>query len=120
MTDPTLPTIAYKIETRSAWEAAMAAGVYGGSALDRADGFIHLSAAAQVRRTAELYFTGQPDLILATVDLAALGAAVVWEPSRAGDLFPHIYGPLPASAVIETVPLVPGADGVFVFAETIP
>ena len=34
-----------------------------------------------------------------SVDLARLGETVVWEPSRGGQLFPHIYGDLPASAV---------------------
>lgn len=115
-----LPSTAFKIETARAWAAALQAGAYHGSALDRSDGFIHLSAAAQVRRTAELYFAGQPDLILARIDLAALGSSVVWEASRGGDLFPHIYGPLPAAAVLETLPLTGPGGGGFVFPPDVP
>jgi uncharacterized protein (DUF952 family) len=118
--DTELPGTAWKIESRAVWEAAMQAGVYKGSALDRKDGFIHLSAPAQTQRTAELYFTGQADLVMAEVDLAALGSTVVWEASRGGDMFPHIHGELPASAVLRTVPLTTGVDGSFVFPDGLP
>ncbi|RZJ90573.1 MAG: DUF952 domain-containing protein, partial [Brevundimonas sp.] len=50
------------------------------------------------RETAQKHFAGQADLILAEVRLDDLGD-VRWEPSRGGQLFPHLYGPLPMSAV---------------------
>jgi uncharacterized protein (DUF952 family) len=98
MTDQPHPMTAYKIETAANWAAAIALGSYGGSALDVQDGFIHLSSDTQVAKTLALYFTGQTGLVLVEVNLAALGETVIWEASRGGAMFPHIYGPLPVSA----------------------
>lgn len=92
--------LAYKIVDTAEWDAAVIRGAYAGSAVDLADGFIHLSTADQLEETARKHYAGRHDLTLLTVDLAKLGESVVWEPSRAGALFPHIYGPLPAHAVV--------------------
>lgn len=97
--------IAYKILTADQWRAFQAAGVFKGAPVDLADGYIHMSSAEQVAETAAKHFTGQAGLILAAVDLEALGELVKWEPSRGGQLFPHLYGDLPLSAVIEAKPL---------------
>lgn len=118
--DQPLPTTAWKIEDRATWHAALAAGSYTGSALDLADGFIHLSTAQQVRETALKWFAGRTDLVLAQIDLVPLGATVKFEPSRGGELFPHIYGPLPASAVLATHDMPPDGAGGFVFPDAIP
>ena len=106
-----MDSLAYKIETRSAWAKAQSAGVYTGSALDVTDGFIHLSARNQVRATLTMWFKDQPDLILATIGLTQLGDTVVWEASRGGALFPHIYGPIPMSVVQEVIDLPLLGDG---------
>lgn len=106
-----MDSLAYKIETRGAWAKAQSAGVYTGSALDVTDGFIHLSALDQVRATMAMWFKDQPDLILAKIDLTTLGETVVWEASRGGALFPHIYGPISMSAVQEVIDLPLLADG---------
>ena len=106
-----MDSLAYKIEKRSAWAKAQSAGVYTGSALDVTDGFIHLSAHDQVRATLAMWFKDQPDLILAKIDLTPLGDTVMWEASRGGALFPHIYGPIPMSAVQEAIDLPLLADG---------
>ena len=97
MTDA-LPTTAFKILSRADWRATLAEGAYDGSPVDHADGYIHLSAADQLAVTAAKYYAGQDDLMLVEVDLAALGETLIWEPSRGGALFPHIYGPLPVTA----------------------
>ena len=89
----------FKICDREAWQAAEKAGVYHGNADDRRDGFIHLSAEHQVTGTLEKHFTGRADLLLVAIDTGALGSALRWEPSRGGELFPHLYGALPLSAV---------------------
>lgn len=101
----------YHICRRDEWAAAAAAGSYGGSSQDRADGFIHFSAADQVEASAARHRAGQDGLVLLTVEAAALGAALKWEPSRGGALFPHLYGPLPLAAVrrVDSLPL--GTDG---------
>lgn len=68
--------------------------------MDLADGYIHLSAIDQLQGTLDKHFAEQVGLVIAEVDLASLGATVKWEASRGGALFPHIYGPLPMSAVL--------------------
>ena len=84
------------------------------------DGFIHFSTAAQVAETAAKHFAEESDLVLVAVDADALGAALKWEPSRGGDLFPHLYGPLPLTAVRWARPLPRAADGRHVFPELEP
>lgn len=113
MTSP----IAYKLADAAEWAAAQASGAYDGSAADRADGFIHLSTARQLPGTALKHYAGRSGLILASVDLNALGDALRWEPSRGGDLFPHIYGPLPLSAAGPARALEVTADGAPRFAD---
>ena len=87
------------------------AGTFRGSAVDLRDGFIHFSSAAQVAETAAKHFAGQHDLVLLSVDAARLGAALKWEPSRGGALFPHLYGDLDPAAVTKVDALPLGPDG---------
>jgi uncharacterized protein (DUF952 family) len=101
----------YHICRREEWAAAEAAGSYAGSSQDRADGFIHFSAADQVAASAAKHRAGQTGLVLLTVEAAALGAALKWEPSRGGALFPHLYGELPLAAVRRADDLPLGPDG---------
>jgi len=101
----------YKICERAAWHAAEHDGLYRGSDVDRRDGFIHFSAAAQVGETAAKHFAGQKDLMLVAVDGDALGFALKWERSRGGDLFPHLYAALPLQAVRWTRPLPDEVSG---------
>ncbi len=89
--------LVYKVCSASEWVDAVAASTYRGSSLDRRDGFIHFSTAAQLEETLRRHFAGQADLILVAVEPDALGAALRWEPSRGGDLFPHLYGELPVT-----------------------
>ncbi|MBC7906748.1 MAG: DUF952 domain-containing protein [Rhodospirillaceae bacterium] len=97
----------YHMCRRAEWEAAQAAGAYAGSSQDEADGFIHFSAAAQVVQSAAKHRAGQSGLVLLAVDAARLGEALKYEPSRGGQLFPHLYGRLPVGAVkwVADVPL---------------
>jgi uncharacterized protein (DUF952 family) len=104
-------TTIYKICEQAAWRAAEQTGFYRGSALDMRDGFIHFSAAAQVAETAARHFARQTDLMLVAVDGDALGPALKWEPSRGGDLFPHLYAALPLAAVRWAKPLENEVDG---------
>lgn len=102
------------------WQAAQANGAYAGSSQDVADGFIHFSTAAQVRASAAKHRAGQTGLVLLGVDPDALGAALKWEPSRGGQLFPHLYGSLPVTAVVHADPVDLGPDGVHVFPDRLP
>jgi uncharacterized protein (DUF952 family) len=89
----------YKLLPHADWRAAEAEGVVRGTALDRADGFIHLSGEDQVQETAKVHYPGREDLVVLEVDDRALGDNLKWEPSRNGGLFPHLFGPLPTEAV---------------------
>lgn len=116
MTDA-LPTTAFKILSLADWRASLAEGAYDGSPVDHADGYIHLSAADQLAVTAAKHYAGQSDLVLVEVDLAALGDTLIWEPSRGGALFPHIYGPLPVAATQGLRALSVTADGDMILSE---
>ena len=61
-----------------------------------------------------------PDLLLLFVDAAALTAPLKWEVSRGGQLFPHLYGALPAAAVRRAQKLPLGPDGGFDFPKLEP
>jgi len=104
-------TRVFKIVASREWSAAEADGVFIGAAVDRADGYIHFSTAEQAQETAAKWFAGRDDLTLVAVDAAALGSDLRWEPSRGGTLFPHLYAPLPMSAVVWSRPLWLGPDG---------
>jgi uncharacterized protein (DUF952 family) len=108
-------TLVFKIVAAEEWRAAQAAGVFSGAAVDRADGFIHFSTAEQAEATAAKWFAGRDDLTLVAIDAEALGRDLIWEPSRGGALFPHLYAPLPMSAVLWSRPLPLGDDGRHVF-----
>jgi uncharacterized protein (DUF952 family) len=95
---------AFKILTASQWAQFQADGAFHGAPVDIADGYIHLSTADQLDETLAKHFSGQHDLAIAEVNLAALGTTVKWEISRGGALFPHIYGPLPISAIAAVLP----------------
>lgn len=97
--------IIYHMCRSEEWEAARAAGSYAGSSQDAADGFIHFSTAAQVVESAARHRAGQDGLVLLAVEAARLGAALKWEESRGGQLFPHLYGALPVGAVRWARPL---------------
>ena len=103
--------VLYKICTAAQWRVAERDGVFRGSDVDRHDGFIHFSTAAQVVETAAKHFAGQNDLLLVRVDSTKLGNRLKWEPSRSGTLFPHLYGDLHLSAVIKVEALPLGPDG---------
>ena len=113
-------TVIYHICRREEWEAAKRAGAYHGSSQDKADGFIHFSGAAQVKASAAKHRAGQTGLVLLAVDADRLGPALKWEASRGGALFPHLYGALPAAAVLSVHDLPLGADGVHVFPPLAP
>jgi len=102
--------VAYKILTPEAW-TALEAGTFDGAPVDRADGYVHLSTAAQVDETLARHFAGQDDLVIAAIDLDALGDIVRWERSRGGALFPHVYGRLTLDAVIAYGPVEHEPDG---------
>ena len=95
----------YKVCRASEWHDALSVGAYRGSAVDLRGGFIPFSTSAQLAETLCRHFAGQRDLVLVAVEPKDLGAHLRWEPSRGGDLFPHLYGELPVSLACDVSPL---------------
>jgi uncharacterized protein (DUF952 family) len=113
-------TLIFKILGEDEWRLAETAGVFEGSAVDHADGYIHLSTFEQAPETAAKYFAGRSDLLLVAVEAEPLGEALKWEASRGGALFPHLYASLPVAKIrwVRALPL--GADGKHVFGSLDP
>jgi uncharacterized protein (DUF952 family) len=97
-------TLIYKILPEQEWAAAQAAGRFEGSGIDLQDGYIHFSTAEQWPETLRLHFAGRTGLVLVAVEAEALGAALKWEASRGGSLFPHLYGALPTALAVSVEP----------------
>ena len=108
---PPVPPTLFHICRRQDWQEAADSGRYGGTAVDRRDGFIHFSTAAQLPGTAARHFAGMDGLIVLEVRSAALAPALKWEPAPDGTLFPHHYGAVAASWVVAVHRLECGADG---------
>jgi uncharacterized protein (DUF952 family) len=105
----------YKILDEAEWSEALRKGEFVGSAIDIADGFIHLSARDQVEETAARHFAGRAGLLLVAFDAVDFGDSLVWEASRGGALFPHVYGVIAPSLARSADALPLGADGRHVF-----
>ncbi|MDF7774507.1 DUF952 domain-containing protein [Sphingomonas sp. AOB5] len=106
-----METTAYKILSDDEMEKLEHDGMFAGAPVDLADGYVHLSTCTQLQGTVDKHFAERQDLWIAAVDLEALGDAVKWEVSRGGELFPHLYAPLPLSAVTAYSPIHREADG---------
>ncbi len=112
--------VAYKILTRAQFDELVRRNCFNGSPIDLRDGYIHMSTAAQAKATAAKHFAGHDDLVLATVDLSGFtDTQLRWEPSRGGELFPHLYCPLPRSAVVAHAVLLLGDDGEHAFPDEV-
>ena len=112
MSAPASAARIYKICSRAVFDASHAAGRFLGMPIDHADGYVHFSTAPQLAETLRLHFAGQSDLMLFAVPAQPLGYALRWEPSRGGQLFPHLYGDLPMTAIAETGTVSVTAEGI--------
>jgi uncharacterized protein (DUF952 family) len=92
----------FKVFTADQWDAMQRDGVFEGSADDLRDGYIHMSAEAELTATLEKHFVGQSGLVIAEIASELLGEALKWETARGGALFPHLYAPLRLADVIST------------------
>ena len=100
----TMPVI-HHLTTPEAWQAAQTAGEYTAPSLTT-EGFIHCAAnEPQTLQVAQRLYPNHPGLIVLDVDPAQLTAELKQEPSRTGEIYPHIYGPINLNAVTRTRPL---------------
>jgi uncharacterized protein (DUF952 family) len=94
--------IVHHVARRAEWRVAAGDGYRPRSLVE--EGFIHCSTAEQLTGTIAAHFTPGDDLVVLTIDVARLAHELRWEPSRDGDLFPHLYGPLDTDAVVGARP----------------
>lgn len=104
-------TLIYKIVPRALWLEAEETGSFAGAPIDIADGFIHFSTGRQVEETARRHFAGQSDLLVVAIEAEVLGDALRWDPSRGGELFPHLDGRMPVEHIRWAKPLPLGREG---------
>lgn len=105
----------YHICRRSDWEAPGNPGFYNGPSDADSEDFLHFSTRDQVVESAARHWAGVDGLVLVTVDAGRLGTHLRWEPARGGILFPHLYGPLPRTAVLAVDDLPLASEGGHVF-----
>lgn len=100
----------YKLFREPEWAQLASVGWTDGAPIDVSDGYIHFSTAAQASETAAKHFAGENDLVLAALEAERLGDTLKWEPSRGGQLFPHLYRRLELSDILwhRALPLVDG------------
>lgn len=106
----------YHIAARQSWREALETGEYQTSSLED-EGFIHCSRREQVLATAERYYHGRSGLVLLEINADPSAVEVRYEPSAQGELFPHIYGPLPVQLVERVLAFEPREDGLFYWPE---
>jgi uncharacterized protein (DUF952 family) len=99
------------ITQRAEWAAAKELGAYRGNTLD-SEGFIHCSTLNQVVGSANRFFHGQQDLVILAIDEGLVQPEIKYEGNE-DNLFPHIYGALNVGAVVRSIDLEAGADGIF-------
>jgi uncharacterized protein (DUF952 family) len=109
----------FHITTSGEADVAGTAGSYTPRAF-AAEGFIHCSYPRQIRDVANRLFRGRMDLVLFEIDTGRLSCQVLDENLEGGtDLFPHVYGPLPMSAVLGVHRFPCGRDGRFELPESV-
>jgi uncharacterized protein (DUF952 family) len=98
------------ITSQSAWETALAEGVYRVESLET-EGFIHASLPDQAQEVADRFYQGQTGLALLVIESERVKPAIRFEAADNGKLYPHLYGPLNVDAVTEIIPLTTQANG---------
>jgi uncharacterized protein (DUF952 family) len=111
-----LPAVLVHICGAEDWRSAQEDGELRPESLG-AQGFVHLSTPEQVHLPANRLYAGRTDLVLLRVDPARLSSPILWEPGVPTDpaamVFPHLYGPLPVTAVISVTSYEPDVNGRF-------
>ena len=106
----------YHLTFKDAWESAQPAGEYEAPSLAE-EGFIHCSGnEEQALAVARRLYPGRQDILVLEIDTGQLESPVKREPSRSGEIYPHIYGPLHATAVLRVRPMEIDAAGNFLLS----
>jgi len=106
----------YHLAFAADWDAAQTEGLYrisGRGMTLESEGFLHFSYAEQLPGVAARFWQRpEAPVVLLAVDPEQLGLPVVAENTSGGsELFPHLYGPLPVTAVVSVTPIAVTATG---------
>ncbi|KAF0674535.1 DUF952 domain-containing protein [Profundibacterium mesophilum] len=107
----TAPMVIYKIFRAPEAEAFDRDKTSRGAPVDLSDGYIHFSTRAQLEQTLAKHFAQETGLVLLALEADGLGPELKWEPSRGGQLFPHLYRPLEIADVLWSAPIEDGPGG---------
>lgn len=107
----------YKILPEWLWFASLKQGLFTGAEVDLADGYIHFSTRDTVKETAAKHFAGQDDLMLVAFEEKSFEPPLKWDPSRGGQLFPHLYGAVKPDTAHWAEPLLLDDDGKHIFPD---
>ena len=92
--------IIYHLILRADWELASSTGEVRPASLEE-EGFIHCSQdEEQLRAVARRLYSGIADMMVLEVDTELLASPLKYEPSRSGEIYPHIYGPLNTDGIV--------------------
>jgi uncharacterized protein (DUF952 family) len=93
----------YHIAEPDRWDPSLSE--YAAASL-ASEGFIHCSTTDQLPKVASELYAGRSDLVLLTINTAGIEGALVWEDLyELNQEYPHIYGPIPMSAITMAEPL---------------
>ena len=107
----------FKVCEKNEWEKVKHNDFFEGSKIDNNDGFIHFSTSEQLKGTLEKYFKSKGQLYLLEVNTDTLN--FVWEVSRNKQKFPHLYEPLPLSAVKKVYKIFVDTEGKHIIPEQV-
>jgi len=103
------PQRIFHIATDADWRRTLETGTYSTSTVGRTleeEGFIHASRREQVQGVFDRYYRGLGEhLVLLTIDPARLTGAEVRVEAVGDDTYPHVYGPINRTAVVDVTPL---------------
>lgn len=99
----------FHLATPEEWATAQAMGSVAPRSL-ATEGFVHCSRADQLDGTIQRHYAGIDDLVLLRLDEARLGDDLLWEESRPGERYPHLYRAIALDEVAEVIPWRRGVD----------
>lgn len=91
--------IIYHITEKSFFESQIESGKYISPSFET-EKFIHLSTKNQVNDTLKRYYAGQKGLVLLQIDAKKISENLKYEAATNGELFPHLYEPIPREAIL--------------------
>ena len=101
----------FKVLTHNQWAAFQADGVFKGSPVDVADGYIHMSCAPNLKETLDKWYADQDRVFILEVDSGPIADDLKYEVSRGGAEFPHLFADLPLSATGKVWDISAGEHG---------